>query len=316
MENNINNINNIENLLKSDSNCKVGFVSIVGRSNVGKSTLLNAIIGEKIAITSDKPQTTRSRIKGIYNDEESQIIFLDTPGVQKPKNKLGSYMAKEVSLSSSTADVIVYVVDESEKIGRLDHNIIENLKKTKQPKIVVLNKIDKLSEDKIFDIIKMYDEIGIFDDIVPVCAIKKRNVTELIKTIKKYLVYSAKFFPDGMTTDQSNKVMISEIIREKILNYTNQEIPHGTAVEVVRILDKQDKNMIEISIIIYCERDSHKKIIIGKNGRKLKGIGKAARVELEEIFGCKVFLETWVKVKENWRDNVNYIREFGYTQQD
>ena len=311
-----NNINNTENLLKSDSNCKVGFVSIVGRSNVGKSTLLNAIIGEKIAITSDKPQTTRSRIKGIYNDEESQIIFLDTPGVQKPKNKLGSYMAKEVSLSSSTADVIVYVVDESEKIGRLDHNIIENLKKTKQPKIVVLNKIDKLSEDKIFDIIKMYDEIGIFDDIVPVCAIKKRNVTELIKTIKKYLVYSAKFFPDDMTTDQSNKVMISEIIREKILNYTNQEIPHGTAVEVVRILDKQDKNMIEMSIIIYCERDSHKKIIIGKNGRKLKGIGKAARVELEEIFGCKVFLETWVKVKENWRDNVNYIREFGYTQQD
>ena len=162
----------------------------------------------------------------------------------------------------------------------------------------------------------MYDEIGIFDDIVPVCAIKKRNVTELIKTIKKYLVYSAKFFPDGMTTDKSTKVMISEIIREKILNYTNQEIPHGTAVEVVRILDKQDKNMIEISIIIYCERDSHKKIIIGKNGRKLKGIGKAARVELEEIFGCKVFLETWVKVKENWRDNVNYIREFGYTQQD
>jgi len=208
------------------------------------------------------------------------------------------------------------VVDESEKIGRLDHNIIENLKKTKQPKIVVLNKIDKLSEDKIFDIIKMYDEIGIFDDIVPVCAIKKRNVGELVKTIKKYLVYSAKFFPDDMTTDQSNKVMISEIIREKILNYTNQEIPHGTAVEVVRILDKQDKNMIEISIIIYCERDSHKKIIIGKNGRKLKGIGKAARVELEEIFGCKVFLETWVKVKENWRDNVNYIREFGYTQQD
>ncbi|EJP19820.1 GTP-binding protein Era [Peptostreptococcaceae bacterium AS15] len=311
-----NNINNIENLLKSDSNCKVGFVSIVGRSNVGKSTLLNAIIGEKIAITSDKPQTTRSRIKGIYNDEESQIIFLDTPGVQKPKNKLGSYMAKEVSLSSSTADVIVYVVDESEKIGRLDHNIIENLKKTKQPKILVLNKIDKLSEDKIFDIIKMYDEIGIFDDIVPICAIKKRNVTELIKTIKKYLVYSAKFFPDDMTTDQSNKVMISEIIREKILNYTNQEIPHGTAVEVVRIVDHQDKNMIEISIIIYCERDSHKKIIIGKNGRKLKGIGKAARVELEEIFGCKVFLETWVKVKENWRDNVNYIREFGYTQQD
>ena len=148
---------NIEKLLDNDSNCKVGFVSIVGRSNVGKSTLLNAIIGEKIAITSDKPQTTRSRIKGIYNDEESQIIFLDTPGVQKPKNKLGSYMAKEVSLSSSTADVIVYVVDESDKIGRLDHNIIENLKKTKQPKIVVLNKIDKLTEDKIFDIIKMYD---------------------------------------------------------------------------------------------------------------------------------------------------------------
>ena len=307
---------NIEKLLDNDSNCKVGFVSIVGRSNVGKSTLLNAIIGEKIAITSDKPQTTRSRIKGIYNDEESQIIFLDTPGVQKPKNKLGSYMAKEVSLSSSTADVIVYVVDESDKIGRLDHNIIENLKKTRQPKIVVLNKIDKLTEDKIFDIIKMYDEIGIFDDIVPVCAIKKKNIRELIKKIKKYLVYSEKYFPDNMTTDQSNKVMISEIIREKILNYTNQEIPHGTAVEVVKITDYQEKNLIDISVIIYCERDSHKKIIIGKNGRKLKGIGKSARIELEEIFGCRVFLETWVKVKENWRDNVNYIREFGYTQQD
>ena len=176
---------NLQDLLSSDSNSKVGFVSIVGRSNVGKSTLLNAIIGEKIAITSDKPQTTRSRIKRIYNDEESQIIFLDTPGVQKPKNKLGSYMEKEVKLSSSSADVIIYVVDESDKIGKLDNTIIENLKKTNQIKILVLNKIDKLPQEKILENIKMYADIGIFDEIVPVSAIKKKNVEELIKTIKK-----------------------------------------------------------------------------------------------------------------------------------
>lgn len=303
---------NLQDLLSNNANCKVGFVSIVGRSNVGKSTLLNAIIGEKIAITSDKPQTTRSRIKGIYNDEESQIIFLDTPGVQKPKNKLGTYMEKEVKLSSSSSDIIVYVVDESTSIGRLDNFIIESLKNAKQVKILVLNKIDKLSQEKIFENIKMYDSLGLFDEIVPVSAIKKKNIQELIKTIKKYLMYLPKFFPDDMTTDQSNKLMISEIIREKILNYTDKEIPHGTAVEVEKINDNTEKNLIEISVVIYCERDSHKKIIIGKNGRKLKGIGKSARIELEEIFGCKVFLETWVKVKENWRDNTNYIREFGY----
>ncbi|EJU21986.1 GTP-binding protein Era [Peptoanaerobacter stomatis] len=305
----------LQNLLSEDAVCKTGFVSIVGRSNVGKSTLLNAMIGEKIAITSDKPQTTRSRIKGIYNDENSQIVFLDTPGVQKPKNKLGSYMEKEVKSSSSSADVILYVVDESENIGKLDNSIIESLKKSKQPKIIAINKIDKLNEEKIFQLIKMYDEIGIFDDIVPISAIKKKNVSELIETIKKYLVYGPKYFPDGISTDQSNKVMISEIVREKILNYTDKEIPHGTAVEVEKIFDNKQKNMIEISVVIYCERDSHKKIIIGKNGRKLKGIGKSARVELEEIFGCKVFLETWVKVKENWRENSNYIREFGYIEE-
>ena len=305
----------LQNLLSEDAVCKTGFVSIVGRSNVGKSTLLNAMIGEKIAITSDKPQTTRSRIKGIYNDESSQIVFLDTPGVQKPKNKLGSYMEKEVKSSSSSADVILYVVDESENIGKLDNSIIESLKKSKQPKIIAINKIDKLNEEKIFQLIKMYDEIGIFDDIVPISAIKKKNVSELIETIKKYLVYGPKYFPDGISTDQSNKVMISEIVREKILNYTDKEIPHGTAVEVEKIFDNKQKNMIEISVVIYCEIDSHKKIIIGKNGRKLKGIGKSARVELEEIFGCKVFLETWVKVKENWRENTNYIREFGYIEE-
>lgn len=305
----------LQNLLSEDAVYKTGFVSIVGRSNVGKSTLLNAMIGEKIAITSDKPQTTRSRIKGIYNDESSQIVFLDTPGVQKPKNKLGSYMEKEVKSSSSSADVILYVVDESENIGKLDNSIIESLKKSKQPKIIAINKIDKLNEEKIFQLIKMYDEIGIFDDIVPISAIKKKNVSELIETIKKYLVYGPKYFPDGISTDQSNKVMISEIVREKILNYTDKEIPHGTAVEVEKIFDNKQKNMIEISVVIYCERDSHKKIIIGKNGRKLKGIGKSARVELEEIFGCKVFLETWVKVKENWRENTNYIREFGYIEE-
>lgn len=305
----------LENLLSEDKTSKVGFISIVGRSNVGKSTLLNSIIGEKIAITSDKPQTTRSRIKGIYNDEESQIIFLDTPGVQKPKNKLGSFMEREVKMSSSSADIILYVVDDSKHIGKLDNNIIEGLKKSKQIKILVMNKTDKLSNEEILKNIQMYDDIGIFDEIVPVSAIKKKNIRELINTIKKYLMYMPKFFPDNMSTDQSNKVMISEIIREKILNYTDQEIPHGTAVEVEKIFDNKEKNIIEISAIIYCERDSHKKIIIGKDGRKLKGIGKSARIELEEIFDCKVFLEIWVKVKENWRDNTNYIKEFGYVEE-
>lgn len=302
----------MSDLINKNELAKVGFVTIVGRPNVGKSTLLNAIVGEKISITSNKAQTTRSRIKGIYNDTDSQIIFLDTPGVQKPKNKLGEYMESEFKLSFQGTDLIMMIVDETKNIGSTDKQLIENIKNSKVPRILVINKIDLLKNEEILENIKMYDELGVFDDIIPISAGKNRNMDELIKTVKKYMPYSHKYYGDGISTDQNNKVLISEIIREKILLYLEQEIPHGVAVEIEKLTDNAQKDLIEISAVIYCEKQSHKKIIIGKNGNKLKGIGKAARVELENIFGAKVFLQTWVKVKENWRDNANYIKNFGY----
>lgn len=303
------------NLIKQDELCRVGFVTITGRPNVGKSTLLNAIIGEKISIISSKAQTTRSRLKGIYNDNDSQIIFLDTPGVQKPKNKLDTYMENELKLSIQGTDVIIVVVDDSKRIGEFDKQIFEKVKNSKIPRILVINKIDLLTNEEILNNIAMYGELDIFDEIVPVTAEKNKNIEELVETVKKYLPYSHKYYGNDIYSDQSNKILISEIIREKALMYLDQEVPHGVAVEVEKLSDNKFKDMIEISAVIYCEKQSHKKIIIGKDGKKLKGIGKAARVELENIFDCKVFLQTWVKVKENWRDNANYVRNFGYISQ-
>lgn len=291
---------------------KSGFVSIVGRPNVGKSTLMNNVVGEKIAIMSDKPQTTRNTIQAVYTDEECQIVFLDTPGIHKPKNKLGEFMVKSATDAFKNVDLVLFVVDDSKKIGPGDRKIIEDLKGIKTPVILVLNKIDKLEEAELFELMHLYSKEEVFKEIVPISALKGRNVNELLKVIGKYLEEGPKYFPDYMITDQPERVLVSELIREKVLHYLNDEVPHGVAVEVERMKSRNDKDIVDISAVIYCERDSHKGIIIGKNGRKLKGIGKSAREDMELLLGSKINLQLWVKVKENWRNLQNYITDFGY----
>ena len=291
---------------------KSGFVSIVGRPNVGKSTLMNNVVGEKIAIMSDKPQTTRNTIQAVYTDEDCQIVFLDTPGIHKPKNKLGEFMVKSATDAFKNVDLVLFVVDDSKKIGPGDRKIIEDLKGIKTPVILVLNKIDKLEEAELFELMHLYSKEEVFKEIVPISALTGRNVNELLKVIGKYLEEGPKYFPDYMITDQPERVLVSELIREKVLHYLNDEVPHGVAVEVERMKSRNDKDIVDISAVIYCERDSHKGIIIGKNGRKLKGIGKSAREDMELLLGSKINLQLWVKVKENWRNLQNYISDFGY----
>lgn len=291
---------------------KSGFVSIVGRPNVGKSTLMNNVVGEKIAIMSDKPQTTRNTIQAVYTDEKCQIVFLDTPGIHKPKNKLGEFMVKSATDAFKNVDLVLFVVDDSKKIGPGDRKIIEDLKGIKTPVVLVLNKIDKLEESELFELMNLYSKEDVFKEIVPISALKGRNVNELLKVIEKYLEEGPKYFPDYMITDQPERVLVSELIREKVLHYLDDEVPHGVAVEIEKMKSRKDKDIVDISAVIYCERDSHKGIIIGKNGRKLKGIGKSAREDMEFLLGSKINLQLWVKVKENWRNLQNYISDFGY----
>lgn len=294
---------------------KSGFVSIVGRPNVGKSTLMNNIVGEKIAIMSDKPQTTRNTIQAVYTDEQSQIVFLDTPGIHKPKNKLGEMMVKSAEDAFRNVDCIIFVVDESDSIGKGDSMIIENLKKTKTPKFLVINKVDKIkNKEELFEIIQMYDDLNVFEDIIPTSALKGSNVEELVNVIKRKLSEGPKYFPDSMITDQPERVLVAELIREKILLYTSEEVPHGVAVGIEKMKKRKDKNIVDISAVIYCERDSHKGIIIGKGGRKLKGVGISAREDIEFLLDTQVNLQLWVKVKENWRNLPNYINDFGLNE--
>lgn len=294
---------------------KSGFVSIVGRPNVGKSTLMNSIVREKIAIMSDKPQTTRNTIQAVFTDEDCQIVFLDTPGIHKPKNKLGEMMVKSAEDAFKNVDCIIFVVDDSKKIGKGDSMIIENLKKTKTPVFLVINKVDKFADkEELFDLIKMYDDLEVFEQIVPTSALKGSNVSRLVDVIKSNLKEGPKYFPDYMVTDQPERVLVSELIREKVLMYLNDEVPHGVAVEIEKMKTRKSNDIIDISAVIYCERDTHKGIIIGKNGRKLKGIGKSAREEIELLLGIKVNLQIWVKVKENWRNSHNYINNFGLNE--
>ena len=273
---------------------KSGFVSIVGRPNVGKSTLMNNVVGEKIAIMSDKPQTTRNTIQAVYTDEEAQVVFLDTPGIHKPKNKLGEFMVKSATDAFKNVDLVLFVVDESKKIGPGDRKIIDDLKNIKTPVVLVLNKIDQLNEEELFDLMKMYNAEGVFE--------------------QSHLEEGPQYFPDYMITDQPERVLVSELIREKVLHYIHDEVPHGVAVEIERMKSRKDKEIVDISAVIYCERDSHKGIIIGKNGRKLKGIGKSARADIELLLGSQANLQLWVKVKENWRNLQNYVSNFGYTE--
>lgn len=294
---------------------KSGFVSLIGRPNVGKSTLVNALVGEKVSIMSDKPQTTRKRITAVYTDQEMQLIFLDTPGIQKPRNKLGEFMLKASSDSMKETDIILLVVDDSKEIGRGDREILENLRNIRSIKMLAVNKIDKITKEELAQIVRMYDEEKIFDEIIPVSALKGTNQERLRKVLASRLSEGPQYFPEDMLTDQPEKVLIAEIIREKLLLYTDKEVPHGIAVEIESMKVREQKEIFDISAVIYCERESHKKIIIGREGRKLKGVGKSAREELEHIFGTKINLQLWVKVKENWRDRENYIRSFGFREE-
>ncbi len=289
-----------------------GFVSIIGRPNVGKSTMMNQLVGEKIAIVSDKPQTTRNRIQSVYTEENLQIVFLDTPGIHKPKTELGEFMVKTAKASLRDMDVILFMVDESDRLGGGDQYILEELKKIKTPKILLINKIDKTDQDSVKDIVKQYEDMELFESIIPISALEGVNLQRVIEEIKEYLPEGPQYFPEGMITDQPERAIIAELVREKVLHYTEQEIPHGVAVEVVSMKERPHKALVDLEMNIYCERNSHKGIIIGKNGRKLKGIGKSAREDIEGFLGTKVNLQLWVKVKEGWRNQNTMLRNFGY----
>lgn len=291
---------------------KTGFVGIVGRPNVGKSTLMNSVLGEKIAIATNKPQTTRNNIRGIYTRPgECQIVFIDTPGIHRPQNKLGAYMTDRAVSSLSEVDVIVFVTDSPlrERIGG-DNYIIDKIKDIVVPKILVINKIDKLKPEDFEKLYKSCEEMGVFDFIIGTDALKGKNVDVLLKRLESLLKDGPQYFPDDMVTDDSLRFLVSEIIREKLLMYLDEEVPHGVAVEVEAY--EELEKLTRISAVIYCEKQSHKGIIIGRNGARIKLVGKKAREEIEALVGTKVFLESFVKVKEGWRDSEKAMSGFGY----
>ena len=291
-----------------------GFVSLIGRPNVGKSTLLNTIIDQKIAITSNKPQTTRNIIQGIYNEEGYQIIFVDTPGIHKPLNKLGKVLNKEAQSLTKDVDAILLVVDAKDGLGAGDKKIIESLKDNSSPVILVLNKIDKMTEPEIIKAINDYKDLYNFAEIVPISAIKKDNTERLIQVIKKYLTDNMRYFDDDMITSSSVSFLASEFVREKIFRMTEEEIPHSITCITSKFEEKKD--IIEITVDIIVDRDSIKKIIIGKQGSLLKSVGIEARKDIEDMLGKKVYLELYVKTIKNWRDKEKYLNELGFNEKD
>ena len=293
---------------------KSGFVTLIGRPNVGKSTLMNYLIGQKIAITSNKPQTTRNRIQTVLTTEEGQIVFVDTPGIHKAKNKLGEYMVNVAERTLNEVDVVLWLVEPSTFIGAGEKHIADQLKKVKTPVVLVINKVDMVKREEVLTFIDAYRKIYDFAEIVPVSARSGENTDELVKVILQYLPYGPQFYDEDTITDQPQRQIVAEIIREKALHSLNEEIPHGIAVAIDRM--KMRKKIVDIDATIICERDSHKGIIIGKQGAMLKKIGSTARYEIEQMLECKVNLQLWVKVKKDWRDSDFLIRNFGYTKED
>ena len=291
-------------------NYKSGFVAVIGRPNVGKSTLVNKIIGQKVAITSDKPQTTRSRIQCIWTGSDAQIIFLDTPGIHKPKFKLGEYMLKAAEGTLKEVDAIFFVIDATEKFGGGERYILERLNATTKPVILVVNKVDLIEREKILPIIADYSQRRDFAAVVPISAIDGTNVDALLDEAKKFLPEGAQYYPADMVTDQPERLIVAEMIREKILHATQDEVPHSIAVDLDEFTER-DNGSIFIRATIYVERDSQKGILIGKRGNMLKQVGAAARPEIEMLLGAKVFLDLWVKVKRDWRNSVGALQSFG-----
>ena len=289
-----------------------GFVTLIGRPNVGKSTLMNRLIGQKIAITSSKPQTTRNRIQTVYTDEEKQIIFLDTPGIHKAKNKLGEFMVNVAERTISEVDVVLWLVEPTEYIGAGEQHIIELLKKTETPVILVVNKIDTVKKEKLLADIAVYSKEMDYAEVVPVSALTGENTAELMKVIGKYLPEGPMYYDEDTVTDQPERQICAELIREKALKFISEEIPHGIAVTIEQMKERPGGRLIDIDASIICERDSHKGIIIGKQGSMLKKIGTAAREDMEALLDCKVNLKLWVKVKKDWRDSDILMKNFGY----
>ncbi len=305
------------------NNFKSGFVTLIGRPNVGKSTLMNRLIGQKIAITSNKPQTTRNRIQTVYTCQEGQIIFLDTPGIHKAKNKLGEYMVTVAERTLKEVDVILWLVEPTTFIGAGERHIAEQLRSTDTPVILVINKIDTVEKQEILRFIDAYKDIVDFQEIVPVSALKGENTEELVKVMFQYLEEGPCYYDEDTITDQPERQIVAEMVREKALRNLNDEIPHGIAVvtDQMRERKRKDKsghleNIIDIDATIICERDSHKGIIIGKQGAMLKKIGSQARKDMENLLDCKVNLKLWVKVKKEWRDSDYLMKNFGYRQEE
>lgn len=295
---------------------KSGFVAIIGRPNVGKSTLMNHLIGQKIAITSRKAQTTRNKIQTVYTCERGQIVFLDTPGIHKAKNKLGEYMVNVASRTFKDADVILWLVEPGTQVGPGDRHIAEQLKNCKLPVILVINKVDTVKKEEVAGFIETYRKLIDFADIVPASALRTQNLDTVIDCIFKYLPYGPQFYDEDTITDQPQRQIVAELIREKALRTLDEEIPHGIAVTIDTMKERPDGRIVDIEATIICERDSHKGIIIGKQGAMLKKIGSAARFEIERMLEQKVNLKLWVKVKKDWRDSDYLIKNFGYDKKE
>ncbi len=291
---------------------KSGFVSVIGRSNVGKSTLLNRILGEKLTIISDKPQTTRNKIQLIYTDENMQAIFLDTPGIQTPKNKLGDYMLKVSMSTLNEVDVITYIVDTTEEIGKLDSEIIKKLKLVNTKIILLINKTDKISSDNVNEIVEMYSKVGIFEEIIPISALNGDNVEGYLTSLKNNLPEGPMYYDKDSVTDQPIRQIVQELIREKALINLSDELPHGIAITIEKFKERQDKNLIDIDATIIVEKKSHKGMVIGKKGSMIRKIGTDARIDIEQLLDAKVNLKLWVKIDEEWRNKDSRLRYLGY----
>lgn len=295
-----------------NNNFKSGFVSLIGRPNVGKSTLMNSLIGEKISIISNKPQTTRNKIQTILTTDSFQVVFIDTPGIHKPKSKLGDYMVKSAENSLNDIDLVLYLIEPYEKIKDSDRAILDRLRNVKTPVFLIINKIDTVEKEELLKVIDTYSREYEFKEIIPISALKEQNKELLMENIEKYLPEGPQYFPADMITDQPERQLVAEIIREKALYLLQEEIPHGIAVEITSMKERKDKDIVDIEATLYCEKDSHKGIIIGKQGSMLKKIGSNARRDIQRFLGSRINLQIWIKVKKDWRDSDFLLKNFGY----
>ncbi|MDR4888981.1 GTPase Era [Bacillus sp. HNG] len=302
--------------MENKNGYKSGFVSIIGRPNVGKSTFLNHVIGQKIAIMSDKPQTTRNKVQGVYTEEDSQIIFIDTPGIHKPKHKLGDFMMKVAQNTLKEVDLVLFMINAEEGYGRGDEFIIERLKNIQTPVFLVVNKIDQIHPDQLLELIEQYKGLYPFKEIVPISALQGTNTPRLVEQIKNYLPEGPQYYPADQVTDHPERFIITELIREKVLHLTREEVPHSIAVVMDSLERREGGNTVYVGATIIVERNSQKGIVIGKQGSMLKEVGKRARADIEALLGSKVFLELWVKVQKDWRNKMSQLRDYGFREDE